>query len=377
MKSNLIITGTLIGISIVVFSCKKESIQTGAIPILPSEPYAYNVQPANSMETNPFGNLAIDNHKATLGRVLFYEKQLSVNNAISCGSCHLQNKGFADKAAFSDGFSGGKTLRNTPGLLNSGTQQSYFWDMRENNLHAMVTQPISDHIEMGLEQPAYLLAKVRSLPYYLPLFENAFGDEDVTMSRVGEALAHFVSSVITVESRFDQGKMNGFANFTPMENMGRALFFNELPCGSCHGGDNFSGWGSMAQNIGLETEYSDPGVPGTDWMTGEEMNGWFKVPGLRNIELTAPYMHDGRFNTLEEVVNFYDQGIQPHTQLAFNLREGWDQPFIDPLANGLGEPLRMNLSGEQKAALVSFLKTLTDHKMVTDPKFSDPFVLKP
>lgn len=378
MKTTHILSLTLVGIALIAVACKKETPQQAAVPVLPAEPYNYNALPATGFEQSPFGQLSIDNHKATLGRVLFYDKQLSVNNAVSCGSCHLQANAFADKAAFSTGFSGGKTTRNTPAMINAGTQGSYFWDMRESNLSAMVTQPIANHIEMGLEQPAYLMAKLNALPYYAPLFENAFGDPAITAQRMGEALAHFVSSVVTVESKFDQGKMSGFANFTAQENMGRDLFFNKLPCGGCHGGDNFNGWGSFAQNIGLEEDYSDPGVPGTDWMTGEEMDGWFKVPGLRNVALTAPYMHDGRFQTLEEVVEFYNSGIQDHPQLALSLREGWDQPFIEPMppfgGNGNG-PLRMNLTNVQKAALVSFLKTLTDEKMTRDVKFSDPFVI--
>jgi cytochrome c peroxidase len=161
--------------------------------------------------------------------------------------------------------------------------------------------------------------------------------------------------------------------------MGRQMFFNDLPCGQCHGGENFAGWGSIAENIGLDTRYADPGMPGADWMTGEERNGWFKVPSLRNIALTGPYMHDGRFSTLEEVVEFYNSGIQDHDQLSFALREGWNgggiigDDFFQP--NMDTPPLRMNLSQTQKDALVAFLHTLTDVKLTTESKYSNPFVL--
>ncbi|MFN0032767.1 MAG: cytochrome-c peroxidase [Flavobacteriales bacterium] len=362
-------------------SCSKEAANAGIrIPVLPEQTEAYNELPTGSGIFNPFGNGTVNNEKATLGRVLFYETQLSVNNSTSCGSCHNQKQAFATGNAVDAGFNGGLTTRNVPPITNPGTQTSYFWDMRESNLQAMVTQPIANHIEMGLEEPEYMAAKVRSLTYYKPLFANAYGSEEVTPSKIGEALSHFVRAMISVNSKFDEGNLTNFTNYTEEENQGRQLFMNDLPCAQCHGGENFHGWGSMAMNIGLDEVYSDPGVPGVDWNTGEAMNGWFKVPSLRNVALSAPYMHDGRFSTLEQVVEFYDNGIQPHNQLAFALREGWngiitfeddDAPF-DP--NALN-PLRMNLSNTEKKALVAFLKTLTDESTITHQKFSNPFVM--
>jgi cytochrome c peroxidase len=182
-----------------------------------------------------------------------------------------------------------------------------------------------------------------------------------------------------VKSKYDEGVALGFSNFTNQEMQGKSLFFESLPCGGCHGGENFSGWGSFTQNIGLELDYTDDGQPGQDWMTGQPMDGWFKVPSLRNIALTAPYMHDGRFKTLEEVVEFYNSGIQGHPQLSFTLQEGWaefgDFPSIFiPINSGEVIPLKMNLDENQKASLVAFLKTLTDEAVTSDMKFSDPFV---
>jgi len=304
---------------------------------------------------------------------------------VSCGSCHLQSAAFADVAKFSNGFENAKTLRNTPAIVNAGTQTSYFWDMRESNLSAMVTQPIGNHIEMGLDQPEYILAKLKKLPYYESLFTNAFGSAEITMDKVGAALSNFVASMASVQTKYDAVAM-GQTAFTEEEQRGKDLFFMELPCSSCHGGENFSGWGSMTQNIGLEMDYEDNGEPGTDWMTGKDRDGWFKVPSLRNVALTGPYMHDGRFATLEEVIDFYNEGIQPHEQLSFMLREGWNggggifTPFEGDFIPGVGDsssviqPLKLQLNSDEKRALIAFLKTLSDEKISSDVKFSDPFV---
>jgi len=326
--------------------------------------------------------MLVNNNLATLGRVLFYETQLSINNRVSCGSCHNQSKGFADKSSFSNGFENGKTTRNTPAIVNPCTQSAYFWDQRETRLSSMVTKPIENHIEMGLDQPEYIVSKVKALTYYEPLFKNAFGDSEVNMDRIGKALENFVGSMVSVTTKYDEGLALGFSNFTSEELLGKQLFTTELPCSGCHSGDNFSGWGSSVQNIGLDMDYADNGTPGTDWMTGSEMDGWFKVPSLRNVEFTPPYMHDGRFQTLEEVINFYDHGVQPHNQLSFALREGWNTgngifggEGDIPVVNGqaIVQPLRLNLTPEKKQALIAFLKTLSDHTMLSDLKFSDPF----
>jgi cytochrome c peroxidase len=368
---------------IIAIGCNKNpNAAEPRTPLLPEVTYRYDDIPQLVNGFEPAGMLPIDNHKATLGRVLFYETQLSVNNRVSCGSCHLQSKAFADRSEFSNGFENKKTLRNTPAICNPGSQRAYFWDLRESNLAAMVTQPIANHIEMGLESQEYMVAKVNSLPYYKPLLETAFGDAGVDINRIGDALSHFVRSMVSVYSKYDQGLSVDFSNFTEKELEGKKLFFESLPCGSCHGGENFDGWGSFSQNIGLDMDYADDGQPGNDWNTGQPLDGWFKVPSLRNIALTAPYMHDGRFSSLEEVIEFYNEGIHPHPQLAFALREGWggeigfDNSPIDIFGPGNGEirPIRMNLSEGQKAALIAFLNTLTDESITAEIKFSDPFL---
>ena len=167
--------------------------------------------------------------------------------------------------------------------------------------------------------------------------------------------------------KFDVGVTQNFANFTAQENLGRQIFFGQVggaTCSACHGTDNFVP-GASLNNNGLENPYVDKGVGALTGLTQDEV--LFKVPSLRNIELTAPYMHDGRFATLEQVVEFYDSSVVAHPNLS--------PPLRVPPGNGAasGTPLRLNLTPTQKAALVAFLKTLTDPNLVTDPKFSDPF----
>ncbi|MEY3397526.1 MAG: hypothetical protein RL220_120, partial [Bacteroidota bacterium] len=164
---------------------------------------------------------------------------------------------------------------------------------------------------------------------------------------------------------------------------GRMLFFFKFPCSGCHGGTELNGLAN-AENVGLDVYSQDPGVPGTHQQSGDPLNGWFKVPTLRNAEVSGHYMHDGRFQTLEEVVEFYNSGIQPHPQLSTMLRTHEDGGFftlpeelagpddLDPLGR---QPMRMHMTETEKKALVAFMKTLTDHDFLRDPRFSDPFVL--
>ncbi|MFM8470113.1 MAG: cytochrome-c peroxidase [Limisphaerales bacterium] len=191
----------------------------------------------------------------------------------------------------------------------------------------------------------------------------------MTSERISLALAQFVRSIVSTRSKYDLGVTNNFANFTTQENLGRQIFFGQagfthVTCAACHGSDNFVP-GAPINNNGLENPYVDKGVGALTGLPQDE--GLFKVPSLRNIELTAPYMHDGRFATLEQVVEFYDSGVVAHPNLS--------PPLRVPPGNGAasGTPLRLNLTPTQKAALVAFLKTLTDPNLATDPKFSDPF----
>jgi len=315
---------------------------------------------------NTPGNNPVTNEGATLGRVLFYDVKLSANNTISCASCHVQEAGFSDPDQFSTGFLGGLTGRNSMGLSNARYYDNgrFFWDERAATLEDQVLGPIQDQVEMGMNLDE-LVVKLQGEEYYQILFEDAFGDNEVTSDRVSLALSQFVRSMVSYESPYDAGLIaagdedDDFPNFSALENRGKDLFFSgRTQCSNCHETNTFSG--DQARNNGLDANLTDLGVGG---VTGRNQdNGEFKTGSLRNIALTAPYMHDGRFQTLREVVEFYNTGIQASPELDNRLR--------GPGGNGVR---RMNLSPQEVDALVAFMETLTDPSFIQDEKFSNPF----
>ncbi|MEL6925205.1 MAG: cytochrome c peroxidase, partial [Bacteroidota bacterium] len=267
---------------------------------------------------------AISSSKATLGRVLFYDTKLSANNSVSCASCHDQEKAFADPVALSEGFEGKATLRNSfalgsvisfsdtygGGTVGTQLKGALFWDNRATTVAQQTAMTLEDPIEMGMELDQ-LSEKLATSDYYPILFQKAFGDKDITSDRVLMAISHFVNSMVTNNSRFDfalkdlksgQSRISDFPSFSDSENKGKALFARH--CASCHGA-NMSTTSVSVANNGLDLVYEDQGI-GELTFTNESMNGVFKVPLLRNVKLTGPYMHDGRFATLEEVLDHYD-----------------------------------------------------------------------
>ncbi|MBS0659304.1 MAG: c-type cytochrome [Verrucomicrobia bacterium] len=326
----------------------------------PALPPAFLVNPILGQDNTPAAN-PITNAGATLGRVLFYDKRLSANQTVSCSSCHQQGAGFSDPRQFSVGFQGGLTGRNSMGLAHARWYQrrAFFWDERAATLEDQVLQPIQNAVEMGMTLPD-LVNRLSAEPYYATLFTSAFGTPVINSDRISRALAQFVRSIVSVQSKYDQGVTQNFTNFTAEENNGRAIFNQPTRgnCAACHGTDNFVP-GPAINNNGLENPYVDKGVGA---LTGRPQDeGLFKVPSLRNIELTAPYMHDGRFPTLDAVVNFYNAGVVNHPNLS------------PPLRGPGGQPRRLNLSQADRNALVAFLRTLTDNNLATNPIYSDPF----
>lgn len=311
------------------------------------------------------------NSGATLGRVLFYDKQLSKNDKVACASCHLQEKAFADPVAFSEGFEGELTGRNSLALGNVRfyyDNRGFFWDERAHSIEEQTQLTMQDHIEMGLDLDE-LEGKLSDDAHYEVLFRRAYGSSEITPDKVSDALAQFVRSMVSFRSTYDKALGNeldnnnfsatgNFAMFSTEENRGKELFMEN--CSSCHGNRLFPPV-SVANN-GLDLVYEDNGV---SKITGRASDsGKFKVPLLRNIALTGPYMHDGRFETLEEVVEHYNSGVQKHPNLHFSLKENF---------NTNGDVRRMNLDEADKAALVAFLNTLTDEDYITDVIYSDPF----
>lgn len=312
-----------------------------------------------SIENRPNIDI-VNNDVATLGRVLFYDKKLSKNNSISCASCHKQHKAFADGTALSEGFGGKKTTRNSMSLVNPIMNNSFFWDSRQHSLKQLTFEPITNHIEMGIEDMQTLVYKLENVDYYANLFENAYGDNNVTPEKIAEAMSQFVASIFTRDSKFDEVIENSSAGLSGLEMHGMALFFSDRTnCSGCHSGLNFSApdvpGGAYQQsegtaNIGLEVEYADNG----------KGSGKFKIPSLRNIALTGPYMHDGRFNTLREVLEHYNEDVNPHTHLDSKLKEN-------------GTPIKMNLTELDLDALEAFLVTLTSKSITTNPMYGNPF----
>ena len=344
-----------------------------SILVLPDSPFNYaNILLPNFFldndvrnEDNTPNNNQITDNGATLGRVLFYDNNLSRNNTISCASCHIQEHGFADPTALSTGFDGELTSRNSMGLANARFYENgrFFWDERAESLEEQTLVPIQDLVEMGMTLPE-LEDKLSELDYYSTLFTNSFGDETVTSDRIALALSQFIRSMVSYESKFDEGLAqvndidDNFPNFTTSENRGKQLFMsNQTRCFDCHATNVFVG--DDARNNGLDATITDAGVGG---ITGNNNElGEIKVPSLRNIALTGPYMHDGRFETLEEVIEHYNSGVQNNPNLDNRLTQG-------------NNVRRLNLSDDDKQALVDFLNTLTDDEFVNDEKYANPFV---
>lgn len=380
-------------------SCQRESIPdaTGLQALELESPvasYNYNEPGYN---TSGLKSKTINNEMATLGRVLFYDKALSVSNNIACASCHHQERAFSDGLTLSRGFMGEETARNSMAIFNMPTNGAYFWDLRRNGLKEMVLDPVQHLLEMGTESPQLLAAKLSELPYYKELFVRAFGTETIDGDRISSALAEFISSMMSNSSRFDKRVL------TEQEKRGEQVFL-AAQCGNCHGGRNFNnqsmfngssggsgggGWGGSNgnnnnlnivgdfANIGLEYSYSDAGMtPEKQLEIGisEVEQGLFKIPSLRNIAITGPYMHDGRFKTLMDVINHYDHGVKKHHNLDRRLMEiGVDQNGQMIITDN---PRRLNLSETDKEDLIAFLTSLTDETLISHPRFSNPFQAK-
>lgn len=288
-----------------------------------------------------------------LGRRLFRDPRLSQNNAQSCASCHDRSKAFTDGRISSVGASGQRGRRNAMPLVNLAWAREFFWDGRAKSLREQVLLPIQDAHEMN-ETLDRAVAKLEADHDYPLQFKAAFGTAGIKSERMALALEQFLLTLISQESKFDLAARK-VAQLTPKEQRGLQLFITEhapdrglrgADCFHCHGGNLFSNHQFM--NNGLE-EY--PGDLGRMNVTRSESDrAKFKVPTLRNVALTAPYMHDGRLATLEDVVEHYNGKLHRSQTLDPNLAKHPE--------SGLG------LSAEDKAALVAFLKTLTDEQFV-------------
>jgi cytochrome c peroxidase len=344
---------------------------------LPEAPLDYDVQlPIHLVRSGLFAR-SINKDMATLGRVIFHDKSLSSTGEVSCGSCHKQAFAFADSKVSSDGVNANPTKRNSLALGSVASFAAYYgsdlfgsfgvpfmWDNRFGTARDQAHDAFTNEKEMGMTMES-LVAKMASQPYYAPLFRRAFSDTQVTEDRILAAVAEFVDGLASFDSEFDRAAERStdglnlevpFSDFTPAENNGKTLYLQH--CASCHSA-SFGRPVLNAANNGLDMEYGDEGVGGIT-NASADLN-LFKVPTLRNISLSAPYMHDGRYQTLEEVVDFYSDNIADHPRLSFELRDE------------MGQPKRFNFTDEEKANLVAFLHTLTDINYTQAEKYSNPF----
>lgn len=333
-------------------------------PLKPAFPY-YMASSYQEPADNPSTKEGVE-----LGKVLFFEKALSLDNSISCAGCHQPSKGFSNGEKVGTGINNARGKRNVPGLWNTGFQASFFWDGRTKSLEEQSLHPIQDPNEMGLSL-AQAVEKIKGISSYRLLFRKAFGSEEVTSDRIAKALAQFERSLTAFNSKYDRF-LQGTYTPTPLEEKGIKLFFTHPDpfagltgirggnCGDCHLAntlmgrqDDYFGF----HNTGLVKQGAFE--QGLKQVTGLDSDfGRFKAPPLRNIEFTAPYMHDGRFNSLEEVLDHYNSDTlfqQPNVDIL--IQQGTNQRFGTSLA----------LRDDEKVAIIAFLKMLTDSTTTFQP----------
>lgn len=296
-------------------------------------------------------DLRLSPARIDLGRRLFHETKLSRGGALSCASCHLADRALSDPRRFSVGEEGRTGNRNAMPLFNLAWKPSFFWDGRAPRLRDQVVEPIKDHRELD-ERIENVVGKLRAAGGYAAAFADAFGDGAVTAERLSIALETFLLTLVSHDSKYDRAQ-RGEAELSELERRGLDLFMAEREprsgqfggdCFHCHGGALFTD--HLFRNNGLPL---DPADPGRAKVTGSSLDeGAFVTPSLRNVALTAPYMHDGRFATLEEVLDHYSEGVARTATLDPNLAKHPD--------GGLG------LTKEEKAALAAFLRALTDDR---------------
>lgn len=346
--------------------------------------YAGQARPAYIAKDNTGAN-TISNIKATIGRVLFYDKNLSINNTISCASCHKQELAFSDSEIVSSGVEGGLTQRHSMRLVNSrfAVERKFFWDERAASLEIQTTQPIQDHAEMGFSgqngRPGLnaLLTKLQGIAYYNELFKFAYNDLNVTEARIQECLAQFIRSIQSFDSKYDAGRAlvandnQNFPNFSQAENAGKNLFIaapvfdanssrigGGLGCNACHNAPEFD----------IDPNSRNNGIIGQANGTNRDFTNT-RAPTLRDLTRTdrrvnSALMHTGVIKVLRAALNHYNT-------INLNLTQN---PNLDPrlAPNGIGQ--KLNLTENEINSVVSFLETLAGTNLYTDKKWSDPFI---
>ena len=368
MKARLLLMGAAL---LALVSCKQEVEVIDPTdpegPVGPATAYVFtkptNFPPPRSISPdNPTTVEGVE-----LGRHLFYETALSVNSSISCATCHKQEKAFTDGLARAQGVNGAQSTRSAMSLANMAWEFGLTWDGAANNLESQARIPIENPLEMHQSLGASV-ARLQGISKYPRLFNKAFGSSTITEDNVLKALAQFERTLISSNSRYDQFQRGNRTALSSYEQQGLLLFSSHPDpalgirggnCNDCHSGAMQTN--HSFSNNGLDATFTDLGM---GLQTGRATdNGRFRIPSLRNIALTAPYMHDGRFGTLAQVLDHYNDHIVLNS------------PNLDPLilngTNTLGNP-RLQLTALEKDQIVAFLQTLTDTTFTHDRRYSKP-----
>lgn len=377
MRRGQLFAIALLGFAAASFAMAEPAKQTGWKWDLPNY-----VPPPRVPADNPMSE-----EKFQLGRRLFYDKRLSGNGTISCSSCHLQERAFTDGRVVSVGSTGENTPRNAPSIINSGWHGTLTWaNPALVTLERQMTNPLMGErpIEMGVNDSNKneILARFRADPDYRKWFKEAFPDkiDPISLETIVKAISAFERGVVSFNSRYDQ-YLQGKLKLTEAEQRGHDLYFGEkAECHHCHGSVNFNDQFVHVKTREAETPFHNTGLYDIDGKGGYPLPnrglfditsdpddmGKFRAPSLRNIAVTGPYMHDGTVATLEDVIEIYSKGGRK-IEKGPNAGDGQ----ASPLKSGL--IVKIDLTPQEKADLVAFLKTLTDETLLTSPRFSDPW----
>lgn len=337
----------LIFIAAMLGACSSEETYTSVNERLPFEIPVNFPQLVQDLESNYPTTLGFE-----LGRRLFYDAQLSADNTVSCSFCHEQTSAFTHHGhALSHGIYNQEGTRNAPSVQNLAWSSEFFYDGASNSIEMLSIVPIHNPVEMD-ETLESIAVKLKKDETYVKQFSQAFENGEVSSGNILKALGQFMTMMVSADSRYDKYVRNeAGGSLTATELQGMQLF--QQKCASCHKTDLFTD--GTFRNNGLPPN-SFLNDLGRETVTGFEYDRYkFKVPSLRNAALTAPYMHDGRFGSLESVVNFYASGVRVSETL-------------DPLLNNNGVP-GIALTQEEKAAIIAFIKTLTDDEFIKNPSF--------
>ncbi len=350
MKLKIFLSTTLL-VLVFFIACKKEKDYTGIYnPTYVALDLPFGFPAMDIPEDNPFTEEGIE-----LGRHLFYEKSLSGDNTMSCGSCHRPSMGFSDSNRFSTGIDNITGTRQSMPIMNIAWAKRFFWDGRAMSLEEQIIEPVENPIELH-ETWKSAVSKLQNIPKYRTMFKRAFWVDEIDSISAAKAIAQFLRTMISGNSRYDQF-LRSEIRLTSAENNGKSSFesLTGADCFHCHGGVLFTDY--SFRNNGLNPVHTDSGFGGIT-MNPNDI-GKFKVPSLRNLVFTAPYMHDGKFQTLDEVIDFYSTGIH---KFSPNI-----SPDIEFSSQG-----GVNLNILEKAELKAFLLALTDSSFITNPDFQDP-----